>query len=69
MFQDKVSHAKLKKDEAVVNMVLVVEIKSQNLILMLQQRKEPQKTKTANDWEKEEKLQRLLDQKSNKCKH
>lgn len=54
MFRDKVSHAELKKDEVVVNMVLVVEIKSQNLILMLQQRKKPKKTKTANDWEKEE---------------
>jgi hypothetical protein len=28
MFQDKVSHAKPKKDQVVVNMVLVVEMKS-----------------------------------------
>jgi hypothetical protein len=35
MFQDKVSHAKPKKDEVVVNMVLIVEIRSQNPRLAL----------------------------------
>ncbi len=36
MFQDKVSHAELKKDDATINMVLDVEIKSQNPRLVLQ---------------------------------
>jgi hypothetical protein len=35
MFQDKASHVKLKKDKVVVNMVLIVEIRSQNVRLML----------------------------------
>jgi hypothetical protein len=54
MFQDKVSHVELKKDEVIVNMVLTSEIRSQNPRLMLQQVKEPWKTKITNDWKKEE---------------
>jgi hypothetical protein len=41
MFHNKVSHAKVKKDEAIVNMVLVVATKSQNPKLVLLQKKEP----------------------------
>jgi hypothetical protein len=35
MFRDKASHAKLKKDETAINMVLIVTTKSQNLKLVL----------------------------------
>jgi hypothetical protein len=54
MFRNKVSHVELKKDEVFVNMVLTSETRSQNPRLMLQQEKEPWKTKITNDWEKEE---------------
>jgi hypothetical protein len=35
-------------------MVLVVETRSQNPRLVLQRKREPRKTKTTNDWEKEQ---------------
>jgi hypothetical protein len=54
MFQNKVSHAKPKKDEAAINMVLVIETRNQNPRLVLQQEKEPWKTKSADDWEKKQ---------------
>jgi hypothetical protein len=54
MFQDKVSHVEPKKDEVIVNMVLVVATRSQNPRLVLPWEKEPQKTKIVEDWEKEE---------------
>ncbi len=60
MFHNKVSHAKVKKDEAIVNMVLVVATKSQNPKLVLLQKKEPWKNKIAKDWEKEEQLQKTF---------
>ncbi len=41
MFQNKVSHVEPKKDEVVVNMVLTIEMKSQNPRLVLQWEKEP----------------------------
>jgi hypothetical protein len=53
MFQDKVSDAEPKKDEAVVDMVLIITTSRQNPRLMLPWEKEPQKTKTVKDWEKE----------------
>jgi hypothetical protein len=61
MFRDKVSHVELKKDEVIVNMVLISETRSQNPRLMLQQEKEPWKTNITNDWEKEEKLQKTFE--------
>jgi hypothetical protein len=54
MFRDKVLHAKPKKDEVTINMVLVVEMRSWNPRLLLQHEKEPHNTKIAKDWEKEE---------------
>ncbi len=30
MFKDKISHAKLKKDEATINMVLIITTRNQN---------------------------------------
>jgi hypothetical protein len=42
-------------------MVLVVETRSQNPRLVLQQGKEPWETKIKNDWEKEEKLQKTFE--------
>jgi hypothetical protein len=41
-------------------MVLVVAIKSQNPRHVLLQEKEPQKNKIAEDWEKEEQLQKTF---------
>jgi hypothetical protein len=38
-------------------MVLTIATKSQNPRLVLPQEKEPRKTKTMEDWEKEEQLQ------------
>jgi len=35
MYKAKISHAKLKKDEAIVNMVLIITTKSQNPRLVL----------------------------------
>jgi hypothetical protein len=51
----------LKKDEAIVNMVIIVGTKSQNPWLVLPSEKEPQKTKIVEDWEKEEQLQKTLE--------
>ncbi len=68
MFRDKASHAKLKKDETAINMVLIVTTKSQNLKLVLSQAKEPQNTKTIEDWGKNNNYKRPLDWSSNKCK-
>ncbi len=56
MFKDKISHAKLKKDEATINMVLIIATWSQNPRLVLLEEKELQKTKTVEDWEKYEQL-------------
>jgi hypothetical protein len=50
-----------KKDEAIVNMVLVVETRNQNLRLVLQLEKEPWKTKTMKNWENEEQLQKTFE--------
>jgi translation initiation factor 2 alpha subunit (eIF-2alpha) len=61
MFWDKVFHAELKEDEAVVNMVLDVTTRSQNLRLVLPWEKEPRKTKTTEDWQKEEQLWKTFD--------
>jgi hypothetical protein len=41
MFQNKISHVEPKKDEATIDMVLIVETRSQNPRLVLQQKKEP----------------------------
>jgi hypothetical protein len=60
MFQNKNSHAELKKDETVVNIVLIVKMKSQNPILVLQWETEPWKTKTTEDWE-DEQLQKTFE--------
>jgi hypothetical protein len=49
----KVSDVKLKKDEAHVNMVLTIEMRSHTQRLVLQWEKELRKTNTAKDWEKE----------------
>jgi hypothetical protein len=35
MFQDKVSHVESKKDEVIVNMVLAIKTRNQNLRLVL----------------------------------
>jgi hypothetical protein len=61
MFKDKISHAKLKKDEATINMVLIIATWSQNPILVLLGEKELQKTKTVEDWEKYEQLQKTFE--------
>jgi hypothetical protein len=50
MFRKKVSHVEPKKDEAIINLVLVVETRSQNPRLVLYQKKEPWKTKTKKNW-------------------
>ncbi len=42
-------------------MVLVIKTRSQNPKLVLQHEKEPWETKTMNDWEKEEKLQKTFE--------
>jgi hypothetical protein len=60
MFRNKVSHAKSKKNEVNVNMVLDVTTKSQNPRLVLLREKELQNNKTAEDWEKEEQLQKTF---------
>jgi hypothetical protein len=49
MFREKISHVKLKKDKATINMVLVVTTRSQNPRLVLPREKEPRKTKIAED--------------------
>ncbi len=54
MFRNKISYAELKKDDAPINMVLAIETSSQNPIVVTQWEKEPRKTKTIDDWEKEE---------------
>ncbi len=51
MFRIKVSHAKPKKDEVAINMVLNIETRSH---IGVAQKKEPWKTKSADDWEKEQ---------------
>ncbi len=56
MFRENFSHVKIKKDKAIVNMVLDVTTRSQNPGLVLPKEKEPRKTKIAEDWEKEENL-------------
>lgn len=54
MFWNKISHVEPKKDEAIVNIILAIITRSQNSRLVLPWEKEPQKTKTVEDWEKEE---------------
>ncbi len=49
-----------KKDEAIVNMVLV-ETRNQNLRLVLHLEKEPWKTKATKYWENEEQLQKAFE--------
>jgi hypothetical protein len=51
----------LKKGEVVVNMVLTIERKSKNPRLVPQWEKEPLKTETVEDWEKEEHLQKTFE--------